>query len=306
MKLKVCSLVLAGILIAPPVAAAAPVSTSHNHSHQGFKAGAELVTLGDSFTANPANPTVFVSAWGDRDARHRKRVIGASGCIQDPHNWPRILVGFTGQSLADFSCNGIGALPGPNNKSFTYYVNKSIESGYVGTKTQDIIILYGGLDATQWVNTGRNFVTFSPRARSLYLWEMTKTVEKLRAAAPHARITFASYPSVGDEMGRICLVNLTDHLNARVLVLGDPHLEDTMAKTIQTAAKQNNAQFVDLRKYSRAHSTCAEGSQRYVASFFDLTGPYNMPLHPTLLGEQKMAELIYQDLYLNAAHRKSR
>lgn len=258
--------------------------------------GARLVTIGDSFTANPTTPNSPVSGDDPQDPYRQVVPSRKPNCFVDPFNWPRVAAQDLGmdfnslRDLADYSCNGTGRLPVLDLSSS---VDAAINSGDIGPSTNKVVFMYGGLDTLAWIDAGAGVMRLDiPTAFDAFLAEQANRV---RQAAPRAEIVFASYPELtsGDS---VCLVNLDPNRPGRLLVPGATAVEQALKNTMRSAAAQAGARFVDLNAATAGHGTCAAPAERYVAGLVDTTVEYNMRLHPTIHGQQVMGHIMADHL----------
>ena len=126
--------------------------------------GKQLVTLGDSFTANghvrgfrwlqrgiPQESLGSSSGSSDSGKGFVRPVeLGLSGCGQDPDNWPRQLAGMTGRSLGDYSCNGA-----TSRSVVEHQLEQAVRDGNIGPATEEVVIAVGGL-----IHGGLNWMRF--------------------------------------------------------------------------------------------------------------------------------------------------
>lgn len=90
--------------------------------------GKDLVTIGDSFTANGPTPNPRVHSY---TTPPREPDISPNGCNQDQENWPRIAAQQKQWSLADYSCNGAQA------KQVATYLKQATDNKDLGPNTKN-------------------------------------------------------------------------------------------------------------------------------------------------------------------------
>ncbi|WP_295627656.1 GDSL-type esterase/lipase family protein [uncultured Corynebacterium sp.] len=268
--------VAAGLLASAPAATAAP-------------AGTDLVVFGDSFSSNPTLPAGHPIAGTGPTSGSRPTTVGAGGCTQDRDNWPRVASRILESSLADYSCNGLGRIP---FLDLTNTVTDAANKGDLGEATRKVVIMYGGLDALQWVDTGTHVVGVAGSLPSGYHATIGEATNRIRAAAPNAEIVMAGYPELADG-DNLCVVNLVPDTPAPLPVPGAAAIETGLQSSIRSAADAHGLRFIDMKSATRGHGTCASpDSGRYVAGIIDRTSDHNMKLHPTLEGSRAMGEIM--------------
>ena len=270
----------AGMIATAPTVAAQP-------------SGKDLVVFGDSFTANPTLPPNHIIAGTGPTSGSREPVPGAGGCPQDAENWSRVAAGILDVSMADYSCNGLGRVP---RTDLINTVVDATNKGDLGPTTRKVVLMYGGLDVLQWVDTGTHVLGVAGSLPSGYQATITDARDRIRAAAPNAEIVMAGYPELGDG-DNLCVINTTPNVPAPITVPGAGGIEMALQSSIRTAADVNGLRFIDMKALTRGHGTCAApDSQRYVSGIFDTTSDHNMKLHPTLEGSRAMGRIMADQL----------
>lgn len=241
----------------------------------------QLVTFGDSFTANPnlvgLRPTV------------------PSGfpihCRQDLQNWPRTAAAKMGKSLGDYSCNGTGGTPYLMLKTF---LETSIAKGELGPGTEKVVMMYGGLDPFGWADAAGELGRLNPQF-TLYKAEIQDFTRRIHEVAPGAEIVLAGYPTLGDG-DNLCLVNVVPNATFPLTIPGGTAVEDSLRNAQRAAADAAGIRFLDVRGPSTGHGTCALEHDRWVSGYVDTTAPTNMAMHPTIVGEQAVGNIIADQL----------
>lgn len=257
--------------------------------------GAQLVTFGDSYTANPSQITKLMREFDIPESQMssdmnlvRSVHVGSSGCVQDGENWPRILARETGRSLADYSCNARTSKTGGIDD-----VNRAIRAGKLGPNTQEVALMLGGNDMGPFGVKDTGQLSSEPMLKSNYSQRMDRMVSRIRQVAPNAQITFASYPAIVANDDRICLLNVIPNAPLGIPIPGAKAIEREFSNAIRSTAQRNGARFVDVRASTAGHDTCAPDSQRYVAGMLDTTAPaHQMALHPTVPGSYAIARAL--------------
>ena len=258
-------MMLGGIGASIPTASAAP--------------GGNLVTFGDSFTANPdqllntLRNTPIANGYPNRE-----------GCLQAPNNWPRKLAGQTGKRLEDWSCTA------QTSRSMLPRVDRAIAHGHIRNDSTVVFAIgmnnygpFGALDGTNIISPSQ--------VRANYLGDMRAAAAKVRRVAPNAKIVVSgALPAADRETAKFCAVNVIPNAPAGLPVPILRDVENWNRGNQIAAAGQIGATHVDMIDGARGHTTCAPDNQRYVAGIIDTTTPnYNMAFHPTDRGSAYMA-----------------
>lgn len=239
----------------------------------------QVVTFGDSFTANAGKS-------GPRGLEPGQTPI-VTNCATDLENWPKIAAKQVGKSIGDWSCNGMGGAP---VVQLVGYVEAAIMHGDLGPGTEDVVFMYGGMDALQWVDVAGEMQIVDGLNPSEYQQELQHVANRIREVAPGAQIHLASYPEYATN-DQLCLVNLPGQ-TIPIPAPGGTQIQEAFRDSIANAAHNIGANFIDVYQQSIGHGTCNPvDSERWVAGFQDPNmGP--MTNHPTIDGQYAMAGMI--------------
>ena len=239
----------------------------------------QVVTFGDSFTANAGKS-------GPRDLEPGQTPIVAN-CATDMENWPKIAAHQAGKSLGDWSCNGMGGAP---VVQLVGYVEAAIMHGDIAPGTQDVVFMYGGMDALQWVDVAGKMQNMGHLNDTLYQQELRHAANRIREVAPGVQIHLASYPEYATN-DQLCLVNLPGQ-TIPIPTPGGTQIQEAFRDSIANAAHNIGANFIDVYQATIGHGTCnPDDNQRFVAGFQDpAMGP--MTNHPTIKGQYAMGDII--------------
>ena len=256
--------------------------------------GKQLVTLGDSFTANghvrgfrwlqrgiPQESLGSSSGSSDSGKGFVRPVeLGLSGCGQDPDNWPRQLAGMTERSLGDYSCNGA-----TSRSVVEHQLEQAFRDGNIGPATEEVVIAVGGLDPWRFKLDEVPF-PYPQAVIDRYKARVANIAHQVRQLAPNARVTIPSYLSVSSPQGHVCFVNVIPNQPLGFVVPGAQRYEQALADIQRAAAHEASARFVDVRSATRDHHTCAPDAERYVSAIWvDTTAPtHTMAMHQTVTG----------------------
>ena len=239
----------------------------------------QVVTFGDSFTANAGKS-------GPRGLEEGQTPIVAN-CATDMENWPKIAAHQAGKSLGDWSCNGMGGAP---VVQLVGYVEAAIMHGDLGPGTQDVVFMYGGMDALMWADVAGEMQIVGGLNPSVYQQELQHAANRIREVAPGVQIHLASYPEYATN-DQLCLVNLPGQ-TIPIPAPGGTQIQEAFRDSIANAAHNIGANFIDVYQATIGHGTCnPDDNQRFVAGFQDpAMGP--MTNHPTIKGQYAMGDII--------------
>lgn len=250
----------------------------------GPKGVKQIVTFGDSFTANAGKG-------GPRGLAPGQNALVAN-CATDMENWPKIAASKLDKSLGDWSCNGLGGFPG----QLLAYLEASIQYGDIGEGTEKVVLMYGGMDWVQWVDVAGELVAKpDPQAPSAFKQTLRQFTDRVHQVAPGAQVVLASYPEYATN-DQLCLVNTSDQ-TFPIPAPGGSEIQGAFRDSIRSASQHVGAGFIDVYEATLGHGTCNPNpDERFVAGFADpVMGP--MTNHPTVAGEKAMGNIIADQLY---------
>ncbi|MBV7301379.1 GDSL-type esterase/lipase family protein [Corynebacterium sp. TAE3-ERU2] len=248
--------------------------------HSGEK---EMVTFGDSFTANAGKG-------GPRGLAPAQSPL-VPNCATDMDNWPKTAARDLGYSLADWSCNGTGGAPVIQLRA---YLELAIQQGSIGPGTKEVAMMYGGLDTLQWVDAGMDMANIPTPDSTLFRETMRETANRIRQVAPNARVSLVSYPEFATN-DQVCLYN-EQHVLHPIATPGATQVQEKFRDSLRNAAHFAGMNFVDIYPESIGHGTCAPRNEdRWVAGVADpVIGP--LPNHPTVQGTKAMGHIVANKL----------
>lgn len=260
----VCAALMGATALVPGV-----ISTASAQDH-----GAQIVTFGDSFTANggadPARTTPPNIDWNPQ-------------CRTDNNNWPKVAARDLGKTIADYSCNGTFGI------TAAAYLETAIQKGDLGPATEEVVLMVGGLDPLFYVDAAGNLANAESAGGPFQ--ELVRVMQnRVREVAPNARFSLSSYTRLTDE-DKICPA-----LGQGLPVPGSSDLETRINGTIANTAKNLGAHFVDVYSASAGHSPCAAPQDRWVVIIPDPTSPSVMPNHPTDSGHLAIGKVVADGL----------
>lgn len=249
----------------------------------------QIVAFGDSYTANAGKA-------GPRGLEPGQSLI-VTNCATDNENWPKIVGRESGKTVGDWSCNGTGGAP---IVQMLAYLEAAIMYGDIGPGTEEVVLMYGGLDVTQWADAALGAVNIPVPPVSAYRLLVNHVKNRVNQVAPGARVTFTSYQAFAEPASEgngenVCFVNLPNNTILRLPTPGSDFIQESFRNNLRDAALAAGANFIDVYEQSKSHSTCAPEGERWVAGVQDpKMGP--MVNHPTVQGQYGMAKIIKEDL----------
>ncbi|WPF66712.1 MULTISPECIES: GDSL-type esterase/lipase family protein [unclassified Corynebacterium] len=248
-----------------------------------------IVTLGDSFTANPS--ALYKNFGGVVPGLVPEDYPNQEGCLQAPDNWPRLVGAQVGAPVADWSCTA------QTSRTMLERLDRAIVTGDLHAGTRAVVMAIGMNNFGPFgVKDGTNPLDGLSH-RQAFLDDIRAATERIRATAPQAKIVLSGMPSVSTGPS-FCAVNI--HPDNPGLLPEGLHIpllgqvEDENSLRQAQAAAENGIAFVNLRDATRNNGTCApRDSERMVAGIVDFTSPqWNIVFHPTVVGSRFMADQI--------------
>lgn len=271
---KVLAAVAAAVVGATGVVANTPAAEAQQRN---------VVLFGDSLLANPPHGFVdFVNpgfTTGVTLAEH-------SSC---PKGIDRVGVELErrhGAHVSDFSCSGAATFGMLNNHSpLAMQVDEALQSQQLNPGTTNVHLQIGLND---------NFKGFGIYAhqKQSYRDYVGHQIDRIRHAAPNARIQILGYPEMLGMNDFVCPV----HFNQVELSFPFAPLGNSLRAVTdwqKTVAADKNVEYFDLNRASHGHGQCAPKEQRWVSGFLDnQSDPYNMTFHYTHEGNRHIADII--------------
>lgn len=240
-----------------------------------------LVIFGDSIVANPTVPQ-YVTA-GATDNNPGSSGNPATGCPQG-HNWGRSASDRLGLVPWDYSCSGTVAIsPGPQ---FAGQVDHALWDNALTPNTARVII------STGFNDTYNNRTLSDGDVRARFVASMAPQINRIRAAAPNARIQIVGYPSI-TEGNNVCLFHVGPNFYDRT-PLPDANYWQWQAQNMQIdLARATGVEFLDMKPSTVNNHMCAPDNQRMWAGLVDFYGGSgNLPIHVNDRGHEHVAWMI--------------
>lgn len=279
----------AGVAVAAAAGIAAVVSPTAGASDTG-----NIVTFGDSFTANPDQVrNTLRDVPGPLGEWARDGYPETNGCLQAPNNSARKIGAATQRAVSDWSCTA------QTSRSMLGRVDQAIAAGAVRDDST-VLIAIGMNDFGPYgaVENGNLALLDPAGVQRDYLANLQTAAGKLRGAAPDVEIKLVGALPTVDRIGAMfCALNIVPNAPAGIPVPAIRDVENWNRGNQQLAAEKIGAQFIDIMEGARGHDTCATDTQRYVAGIIDFTTPeYNMAFHPSDKGSAYVARKVAEAL----------
>lgn len=247
----------------------------------------DYVALGDSFSAGsgvlPLDPTAPLL------------------CARSTANYPHVVAKRTGARLTDVTCGGA------QTKDFagSQYPGVAPQLDAVDADTDVVTLTIGGNDNNTFISAilacgsagvlsggkgspckDKHGDSFTQQIDANTYPALKTALRAVKAKAPQARVGVLGYPwIVPAKADPACFAKMP-------IATGDvPYLRDLQAhlnRTVQRAASETGATFVDMAAASDGHDACKPLGTRWVEPV--LFGTNFVPVHPNALGETRMAD----------------
>lgn len=257
--------------------------------------------FGDSVFANPtygqigttsslspsAGTTLSSATHGTEDA---PGTPSPQGCPQGRNNVGRELGRVSGQHVANYACSAAKAAGNSHRKDFTEQINGAIANNDLNGETKNVSIQFGANDLQEILRPSLS--SFNP-----YYDGMKHSIQRIRHAAPNARITVLGYPAISARNGAVRPLRTSApgsseagfNMDYAGLVRSG---EDQINSPMYKAARANGVQYYDLRADSIDHGMCAPDSTRWISGKWEYSVSHNLFNHLTHLGNRNVAQLL--------------
>jgi len=279
------------------IATATGVAVAALSAPQAVAAGAQTVMFGDSVFANPTygqiGTTSSLSPSASTtlsSATHGIEDTPGAPSPQGQSNVGRELGRVSGQNVANYACSAAKAAGHAHRKDFDEQINGAIANNDLNGATKNVLIQFGANDFQEIMRP-------SLSSSDPYFDGMKHSIQRVRQAAPNARITVVGYPAVSARNGAVCPLRTSmpgstaagfnmDY--AGLVRTGEDQVNSAMYK----AARANGVQYYDLRADSIDHGMCAPDSSRWISGKWEYSVSHNLFNHLTHLGNRNVAQLL--------------
>ncbi|RSZ64401.1 hydrolase [Corynebacterium hylobatis] len=274
---------LASLLLLVGILAVAPASEAQQRN---------LVIFGDSIIADTPTPEYLVNRLGMASSGSSLGSLGSSGssgsstqqCPTSENNYGVRAANRLGLVPWDYSCAGTTSIsPGPQ---FFTQVDRALADGALNPATARVVISTGFNDT--YNNNGQN----EHQIRARFVDAMRPQIQRIRNAAPNARIQIVGYATITDN-DHACLLHLGSGIRDRTYLPQVGYWERLAQGMQRDLAHATGTEFVDMKPSTRDNSMCAPDHLRSWAGIIDFhAGPGNMPIHMTDRGHEHVANTI--------------
>ncbi|WKD58183.1 hypothetical protein CAPI_08280 [Corynebacterium capitovis DSM 44611] len=244
-----------------------------------------LVNIGDSIASDPV-----VTDWLPYARRIPTAASEASpiGCPTGPNTYGKQVAAGLGLVELDYSCTGMAATK-PENEDLAETADTAIADGALSANTRRVLVTIGANDAYD--------ARYNPAAWNVeaFVQAAAVSVEKIKAAAPNARVQIIGYPTIADG-DDVCPIHVipSQFVASPAVSIPQVRAAENIAQDMQKQlAQRTGVEFVDMKPSTVANGMCAPDGQRQFAGVIDTTGPgNNLPFHANAAGHAHIAEVI--------------
>lgn len=193
----------------------------------------------------------------------------------------------TGVKVEDFACNGaVAYAPANGDNNLKRQIDQAIGQGKLNRSTRAVFLNIGFLDNVMApgpidIQT-RNFVA-----------GVRPQVERIKRAAPNAKVAFVGYPHIVDRNGTGCWIQAQNLQRVPMTVPPVRMAQDATQHWQRQTAKAARVGWIDMEAATRNNGTCTPAHQRYMSGVIDNTStPYNMTTHLTRAGNEGVARIL--------------
>ena len=165
-------------------------------------------------------------------------------------------------------------------------VDAAIRSGALTPATNRVVITTGFND------TYNHRELNLPQIRKQFADRTAPQIERIKRAAPNARVQIVGYPTIGSGP-YYCLFHFGPRPADSTFL---PPIQDfeNKAQWMQVdLAARTGVQFLDMKPSTRNNGMCADANQRMWAGLVDFTGgDGNLPIHMNQRGHEHAANVI--------------
>lgn len=208
-----------------------------------------LVIFGDSVSADPPLEQYLAR----KIEQGSSESTGGRFCPTSKSNFGVRAAAELGLTAADYSCSGATATGTRSifgGQDFAVQVDRALADAALSPATARVLITLGFND------TYSNYALPAHELRSRFVAATVPQIERIRQAAPEARIQIVGYPTIADD-GYVCLVNLGGGVRDRTYAPVAGHFENLAQMMQQDLAEATGAEFLDLKPTTAGSGMCA-------------------------------------------------
>ncbi|MDO4928980.1 MAG: GDSL-type esterase/lipase family protein [Corynebacterium sp.] len=251
---------------------------------------ANIVALGDSLSANPNN--LELAAANNPELREQLNIppTAPGKCVNGADNFPIRLGQQLGLPVENYACAGgtveVAPVMGTN---LEFQTTNAIEQGALNADTRVVTMTFGYNDFYQDPDREKPVEQRKAEASAA----MEAQVQRIRAAAPNARIIMAGYPDLTDGQNNICPTNvlgLTSHIYSPFFTFAQNEIQDWQ----RTITSQLGITYLDMKEeinVANNNNGCSNNPERYSAALID-SAEHQLWGHLTANGNQYYADRI--------------
>ncbi|NLF91527.1 MAG: hydrolase [Corynebacterium marinum] len=194
-------------------------------------------------------------------------------------------------AVYDHSCNGATVLPRnsalfPNDELFEWQVDRALEEGALGPQTARVIVTLGFND------TYSNATRPEGETRGRFLAAGTEQIQRVRAAAPQARVQIVGYTTIaGGDF--ICLAHLPGSSATKIPLPVVNYWEGQAQEWQRDLAAAAGVEFLDLKPSTADTGICSPDSLRMWTSPVDAgSGRSHLPFHLNQRGHEHVGAVV--------------
>lgn len=246
-----------------------------------------LVIFGDSVIADPPLGQYLAR----KVEQGSSEFIGGRFCPTSRSSFGVQAAAELGLGVADYSCAGATATGSRSifgGQDFAVQVDRALADATLNPATDRVLITLGFND------TYNNLALPGHELRSRFVAVMVPQIERIRRAAPEARIQLIGYPTIADDE-YVCLFNLGGSVRDRTYAPVIGQFEDLAQRMQQDLAVATGVEFLDLKPSTADNGMCAPDHLRGWAGLIDLNAsPYHLPYHLNARGHEYVAEVVVE------------
>ncbi|MHA2787915.1 GDSL-type esterase/lipase family protein [Corynebacterium sp. S7] len=252
------------------------------HAPKANAQSRNLVIFGDSWVSDPTVPEWAAGKLG-LDARGSSNA--ATWCPTSNTSFGKIAAGQLGLQANDYSCTG--AVTISQGPQLSTQVDRALNTQGLNSATERVLISVGFNDT--YNNDGQPHDV----VRQRFVDYMRPQVDRIRAAAPNARIQFVGYPQISDGNGNVCLFHVAPNVSDVTPFQKITEWEVLGQWMLVDAANATGSEFIDLKPSTRDNHMCAPDDQRMWAGVIDFYGgPGHMPFHANQRGHNHVGAVV--------------
>lgn len=247
-----------------------------------------MVIFGDSIVADPPAEAYLPARLGSSVPASSSQGVTAGTfrpeCVTSNSSFAEQAARHLGLPARNYSCAGATTISA--GVQVAQQVDSAIRSRALNPATARVLI------STGFNDTYNNNNLSDGQIRARYVAYMAPLVNRIRAAAPNARIQIVGYPTISSG-GNVCPFHMLPNTQVGI-PLGEVVKWENQAQWMNVdLARATGTQFLDLKPATRNNGMCAPDNQRYWAGLIDFhAGSGNLPIHVNDRGHAAIGGII--------------